>query len=384
MLTRRVALAGVTVGTMCLFGRAIRGHAESSQPSALEGLNSLALSKGFVSGCASSTFQLRDLGLAPTLLHEAGMIVPEFEMKRGALEPKPGQYDFDRIDAFLAFARQHQIAARGHTLVWHKANPPWLNETLQWSPKEAILTDYIAAVLGRYRGQVHSWDVVNEALLPSEGRQNLRETLWLKAFGPDYIDIAYHAARAVSPDALLVYNDQGCEAGDSEGNRFRAATLKFLECAKARGVPIDAYGMQGHLQAFGPRVDQRKLRDFLQQLEALNLRILVTEHDVDDSGGPLDIAVRDRAVADASRRFLDVVLDSRATIAVLTWGLSDRYLDPPGWQDVLKGYSPRILPLDADFKRKPMWNAMAASFRSARDKRPSTATSAAVNGSSGH
>jgi endo-1,4-beta-xylanase len=112
-------------------------------------------------------------------------------------------------------------------------------------------------------------------------------------------------------------------------------------------------GLQGHLGLQGPQVDQRNLRDFLAHVQAMGLRILVTEHDVDDSGGSPDIAIRDQAVADASRRFLDVALDNRATIAVLSWGLSDRYLDRPDW---------RRLPLDSNLKRKPMWRAMSAAF----------------------
>src|SRR5205085_4154043 len=140
-------------------------------------------------------------------------------------------------------------------------------------------------------------------------------------------------------------------------DRFRAATLDFLEHALARGVPIGALGLQGHLAAFGTPVDQKKLAAFLGNVKSLGLRILVTEHDVDDSGGPADTASRDRAVADASRRFLDVVLDAHP-IAVLTWGLSDRFLDPPGWRAELAGYRPRMLPLDRDFRRKPLWTAM--------------------------
>jgi endo-1,4-beta-xylanase len=120
--------------------------------------------------------------------------------------------------------------------------------------------------------------------------------------------------------------------------------------------------MQGHLSAFGTQVDQKKLAAFLGAVRQMGLKILVTEHDVDDSGGPSDIAARDRAVADASRRFLDVMLDNPATIAVVTWGLSDRFLDPPGWRDRLAGRYPRMLPLDRDYNRKPMWQAMAKAF----------------------
>jgi endo-1,4-beta-xylanase len=121
--------------------------------------------------------------------------------------------------------------------------------------------------------------------------------------------------------------------------------------------------MQGHLSAFGPQVNQKKLAAFLQSVRSMGLKVLITEHDVDDSGGPSDIALRDRAVADASRRFLDVMLDNPATTAVLTWGLSDRFLDPPAWRDRLAGRYPRMLPLDRGYARKPMWRAIAEAFR---------------------
>jgi endo-1,4-beta-xylanase len=143
---------------------------------------------------------------------------------------------------------------------------------------------------------------------------------------------------------------------------MRAITLDFLEGALARKVPIGAYGMQGHLAGFGPPLDQRKLRSFLESLKAMGLHVLITEHDVYDTGGPLDTATRDRAVADASARFMDVVLDRRMVDTVLTWGLSDKFIDPPGWRERLAGYTPRMLPLDSDFQRKPMWTSLAASF----------------------
>lgn len=360
MLTRRAVLAPIVLGAASFAARPF----PSSGPNTFKhGLGTMAASRGRLYGCATSTYQLRDSDFVRALEREATILVAEYEMKRAALQPEPGDYDFTAADALLHFARAHGMAFRGHTLVWHKANPPWLPDALS-TRNENLLTGYIQAVAGHYRGQMHSWDVVNEAIAPGAAG-NLRETLWLKAFGPNYIDLAFHAARAADPNALLVYNDQGCEAGGANNDRFRAATLDFLERAKARGVPIDAYGMQGHLQAFGTAVDQRKLRDFLERLKALDLRILITEHDVDDSGGPSDIAVRDRAVADASRRFLDVALDNSAVGAVLTWGLSDRFLDFAGWHAMLKGYTPRMLPLDGAFARKPLWNAIAAAFLSA-------------------
>jgi len=333
--------------------------------SAPTGLRDIAARRGIIYGCAAATYELKDAAFAKVLAQEAGILSAEYEMKRAALEPARGQYDFSGGDQLLAFARRNAMAFRGHTLVWHHSNPPWLIEALERSGPESLLTDYIADILHHYKGKVRSWDVVNEVIEPGDGRPDgLRNTLWLKRFGRDYIDMAFHAARQADPHALLVYNDWGCEWGAPQNDRFRAATLEFLGNALARGVPIQALGMQGHLSAFGTQVDQKKLASFLEAVRAMGLKILVTEHDVDDSGGPSDVAVRDRAVADASRRFLDVMLDNPATTSVLTWGLSDRFLDQPGWRDRLAGRYPRKLPLDSDYHRKPMWHAMAKSLRS--------------------
>jgi endo-1,4-beta-xylanase len=313
----------------------LRGSIGSDEP-----LRVTAARRGILYGAATSTDQLRDADFAAALVREAAIIVPEYEMKRGVIEAVRGRYDFSAMDILAGFAKRHGLKLRGHPLVWHKRNPDWLTD-----PGETELTGYISALVSRYR--LPSWDVVNEAILPGEPG-NLRPTVWLKRFGPSYIDLAFHAARAGDPGAMLVYNDWGCELFD----RFRAATLDFLEKAKARGVPIDALGLQGHLGLSGMPVDQAKLRAFLERVKAMGLRILVTEHDIDDDGGPSDIALRDRAVADASRRFLDVVMGFDPA-AVLTWGLTDRYLDKPDW---------RRLPLDAALNRKPMWQALSRAF----------------------
>jgi endo-1,4-beta-xylanase len=357
MITRRLFLEQLASASATT---ALRPSLATQQD---RGLCDIAARRGTVYGCAAATYELKDQGFSAVLAREAGMLSAEYEMKRAALEPTRGAYDFSGGDRLLAFARARDMEFRGHTLVWHHSNPPWLEEALQSADAETLLTNYIAAVAGHYKGRVTSWDVVNEVLQPSDGRRDgLRNSFWLKRFGPGYIDTAFHAARQADPQAMLVYNDWGCELGARENDRFRAATLDFLSSALARGVPIQALGMQGHLSAFGTQVDQKKLAAFLGAVRQMGLKILVTEHDVDDSGGPSDIAARDRAVADASRRFLDVMLDNPATIAVVTWGLSDRFLDPPGWRDRLAGRYPRMLPLDRDYNRKPMWQAMAKAF----------------------
>lgn len=314
-------------------------------------------------GAATSNYQLKDTAFRAAFLRDAALIVPEYEMKRSAMERERGQIDFQPCDDLLAFAQAHDIAMRGHTLVWHRANPDWLEDAVTTTRDESLITDYVSQITTHYRGRLTSLDVVNEAIAPPDGRKDgLRNSFWLKAFGPSYIDMAYHAARQAAPDMMLVYNDWGCELGAPENDRFRAVTLNFLEQALARGVPIDAYGMQGHLSAFSTQIDQRKLRAFCDAITALGLKLIVTEHDVDDSGGPSDVSVRDHAVAQTSARFLDAVLDCTALDTVLTWGLSDKFIDPPGWKARLAGYWPRKLPRDSDMAKTQMWRAMAETF----------------------
>jgi endo-1,4-beta-xylanase len=357
MTSRRAFLASCTGAA--LFSASSRGESHEAASDRTR-LGAVAERKGVLFGCATSNYQIADASFAEALAQDARILVAEYEMKRKALESERGTFDFSASDALLAYARRHDMQLRGHTLCWHAANPPWLADAVESTRDESLLTGYIARVAGRYSGRIHSWDVVNEALLPQGGRSDaLRDTLWLRAFGPSYVDLAFHAARAADPKALLVYNDWGCEAGPND--RFRSATLEFLNGALSRGVPIGALGLQGHLTAFGPAVDQSKLRKFLDEVKAMGLKLLVTELDVDDHGGPDDVAARDRAAADSARRFIDVILDAGA-VAALTWGLTDRFLDPVPLSEQFLGREPRKLPLDADLRRKPMWWALEQAF----------------------
>ncbi len=355
MITRR--------GLLAAGAAAIAAPAQAGDFRTLRGL---AAAKGFVFGTAAASYELKDGDFPPVLLSQVAQIVPEYEMKRGALEPRPGHYDFRVLDTLFGFATRNGLSLRGHPLVWYTANPAWLEDALAARRDETLLTGHIRSVLGRYK--LAAVDVVNEALMPpSSSQRGFRPSLWLTAFGPEYLDIAFHAARAAAPATRLVYNDFGCEQGGPGNDRFRADTLTLLDGLLARRVPIDALGLQAHLTAFSNPVDQRKLRTFLEEVRARGLALQVTELDVDDSGGPSDIARRDGAVADTARRFLDVVLDNPVLESVLTWNLSDRYVDPPDeWRLKLAGFRYRKTPYDAAMRKKPLWDALARAFSGRR------------------
>ncbi len=362
MITRRGALA---LGAAALIAPARAAAEEEFVP-----LRTLAAAKGILFGSAAATYELKDADFAALLPREAAIMVPEYEMKRDLVEPRPGVYDVSACDALMDFAQAHGMRMRGHPLVWHWANPAWLEAAVRTRRDPRLITDYVSRLVGRYRGRMQSYDVVNEALVPpDQGASGWRPCFWLEAFGPSYLDLAFHAAQEADPNALLAYNDFGCEDGAPANDRFRAHTLELLDGLLKRNVPVQALGLQGHLSAFGPKVDQRKLRAFLAEVEARGLLILITELDVDDEGGPGDVATRDRAVADEARRFLDVALDNPATRAVLTWSLSDRYLDPPeSWRLRLSGWRDRRVPYDSELRPKPLRTALAQAFRAARQR----------------
>ena len=364
MITRRAVLGG---------GAAVCATAAAAQPRqsfTADGgtsLRDLAMSRGLLFGAANNNYWLADADFAAAFARDCAILVPEYELKRDLTEPEQGRYDFSASDQLRTFARQHRMVFRGHPLVWYASNPPWLEARVAAAADESIFRDYIAAAVSHYRGGMHSWDVVNEAIEPKDGRADgLRDSFWVKRFGPSYIDHAFRAAHAADPGALLVYNDYGLEEDGPAYDTRRRATLGLLEGLVSRGVPVGALGLQGHLSAFGHAIDQKKLAAFLHEVHGMGLHILVTEHDVDDSGGPMDAEARDTAVADMSRRFLDVALDNPATIALLTWGLSDRFLQYDGTRDrVLRGV-PRGLPLDADMQPTPMHAAIMQALAGAR------------------
>lgn len=365
MISRRAALGGslAALGGAAMAAELFRPSLNDEGPS----LRGLAAAKGLVFGAATANYQLRSPDFAFAYLRDCAMLVPEYELKRDLTEPELEHYDYSDADKLLAFSRQHGLLMRGHPLVWYASNPPWLEPAVANAKDEAIFTGYIHRTAKHYAGRLHSWDVVNEAIEPEEGRADgLRDTFWLKKFGPAYIDRAFVVAREADPTVLLVYNEYGLEEDGPKHDARRRATLKLLEGLIARGAPVGALGLQGHLAAFGQSINQKKLAAFLNEVRAMGLRLLITEHDVDDSGGAVDFTTRDRAVADMSRRFLDVALDNPATMALLTWGLTDRFLTPEGMRNKLLRGTPRMLPLDGVLQPVAMRAAIAQALAGAR------------------
>ncbi|HYW21781.1 MAG TPA: endo-1,4-beta-xylanase [Nodularia sp. (in: cyanobacteria)] len=329
-------------------------------------LKQRAARKGLIYGADCGNLNLQSAPvLQKAVVRECAMLVLGF-LKWDMLRPTADSFDFTRGDWYANFAQKNRMLLRGHTLVWHDALPQWFENTVNEQNAEEFLQQHIQQVVGHYAGKMHSWDVVNEAINVQDGLPNgLRKTPWLSFLGEDYIEKAFRLAAQVDPRALLVYNDYGLEYDTPEQEAKRNAVLQLLERLKSKGTPVHAFGMQSHLSGDETRFNPDKLRSFLRDVASLGLKIMITELDVIDKNLPLDIAVRDRIVASVYEDYLSVVLDEKAVIAVLNWGLSDRYT----WLSTFHPRSDqapvRPLPLDDQMQRKLAWNAMSRAFDNA-------------------
>ena len=222
-------------------------------------------------------------------------ISPENVMKWALIHPNPvtNAYDFGPADAYVAFGEQHHMFIVGHTLVWHNQTPRWVFQdengralsATNAADRELLLQrmhDHIQTVVGRYKGRIQVWDVVNEALNDSSSMNDTnllrRQSPWVRILGVDFIVKAFQYAHEADPDAILRYNDYSIE---NPAKRERLITLiKYLQ---SQHVPVMAIGSQTHANLSWPTFE---LEDsFLTEVSGLGLPVHITELDVNGSQG---------------------------------------------------------------------------------------------------
>lgn len=384
LLTRRAAMAGLAAMPLASCAGAAGGVRAPAPADGAASLDAIAGRKGRRFGSAIAAGNpagptVQNAAYAALVKSECGLVVAENEMKWQALRPGPEAFDFARADAIVAWARHEGLEVRGHTLLWHRPQwfPAWLNSyDFGASPAreaERLLTTHIRTVAGRYRDTIASWDVVNEAI--DHDARGLMKTSLSRALGSaeDTIDLAFRTARDVLPGAQLVYNDY--MSWEPQHRDHCTDVLRLLEALKKRGTPVDALGIQSHIEIMaidpatgvGPYAE-REWRAFLDEVTGMGLRLLVTEFDVKDRALPSDIAVRDAKVADYARRYMDVMLDYGAHLDdIVAWGMVDRfnwlqYFGPAKRAD---GLPVRGTPYDDDYRAKPLREAMAGALAAA-------------------
>jgi endo-1,4-beta-xylanase len=341
-----------------------RAWAQKTGFTAADSLRAHATPRGLLVGCAVVPELLSNNSqYAGLVAGQCSILVPENALKWQALRPAPDKFDFHGADAILAFAQAHDQRVRGHNLCWHEALPSWFAATVTKDNAQQLLTEHIRTVAGRYAGKLQSWDVVNEAIDPKSGRpDNLRNSPWLEMIGPGYLDIAFRTARQADPTVLLTYNDYSIELDTPDQTGKRDAVMALVRGMKARGVPIDAVGVQSHLDA-SAGLPGAGLQKFVRDLHAMGLQVFVTELDVNDRKLTSSVEERDLAVAGIYRNYLAMMLAEPNVNVALTWGITDRFtwLRGPKYGRA-DGQPTRPLPFDADYNPTPVFFAERAAI----------------------
>ena len=372
MTTRREiiqALAGAALlPAVAPFARA--------QGPAGETLKDVAARKGMRFGTAISAGrnQFGDAAYRGLVERECNLIVLENEMKWQALEPAPGKPNFGPADDVIAWAKDKGIAVRGHNLFWQaeKWVPAWVAKQ-NFGPQpatavEQLMRTHVSTVCGHFGKTIKSWDVVNEAVDPADGK--LRQNALTKPLGAvEQIDLAFRLAKEYAPQAQLVYNDY--MRGDAGSAKHRAGVLALLADFKKRGTPVDALGLQSHIGSWDEtdkgRSDLVEWRKFLDDVSGMGYDLLITELDVNDRRLPAATPARDAGVAAATRDFLDVTLAYPRLRDILVWGLADNISWLQTWDEApRKDKLPmRPTPFDAQLKAKPMKQAIIDAIKAA-------------------
>jgi endo-1,4-beta-xylanase len=308
--------------------------------------------------------------------------VAENCMKSGPIHPEENRYDFSAADQFVDYCERNGLVAIGHCLVWHSQAPGWLFYTADGqlvSRDELIrrIQQHIKTVVGRYKGRIHGWDVVNEAI---EDDGTLRKSLFYQIIGEDFIDIAFQAAHEADPEAELYYNDYSMSLPAK-----RDAACRLVQRLKAKGLRIDGVGMQSHLG-----LDYPDLNEYERSIEAIaqsGVKVMITELDVNVLPSPQsfngaevsqDFEYQQRLnpypdglpadkAAEFQQRYLDlfaIYLRHHTQISrVNLWGISDADSWLNGWP--VKGRTNYPLLFDRQYQPKPVIDKIIQLFSTA-------------------
>ena len=208
------------------------------------------------------------------------VVTPENCMKATRVQAEEGKFDFSGADQYMDLAQEHGLEVVGHNLIWSRpgTTPSWFFKEAGGEPvsRERLLErlrTHIHAVVGRYKGRIPSWDVVNEALADSDD-EYLRRNEWMDVLGEEFIVKAYQYAREADPDALLIYNDYRC---DQPGKLKKL--VRLIQSVKEQGGPIDVLGLQAHYE-YG-MIPYEGIEHALQEMRKLGVRVVFSELDMD-------------------------------------------------------------------------------------------------------
>ena len=313
-----------------------------------------------------------DTALLATLRRNCQLLVPEYHGQWSAVEWRRGDPWYGNYDAITAFAQAHDMAVRGHALIWEQMTPDWARHEMADQKDWRTIERHFATLLPRYRDAIGEWVVVNEMIDTEGGDRDFRRNSFQRAYGNGYVQRALETAHALDPDARLMINDFSLYHDNPVDEARRGAMLRLVERLKANGTPLHLVGLQGHIELAKGPIAQPRLARFLAELAGMGVDLAITELDVLEEDRALPVEERDRRVADATTALLDVAMDQPAMRSVVTWGLTDRdswLQDRTGATKAAQTCSPidydglnRGLPFDGAFESKPMHAALRSAL----------------------
>lgn len=314
----------------------------------------------FPIGVAVTPALLRDSGQRSLILLNFNSLTAENAMKMESLHPEMNHYSWRDADEIVEFAQRHKLKLRGHTLCWHNQSPRWIfyDEHGKLVTKDVLLErlrEHIQTVVGRYKGKIYAWDVVNEAISdnPSE---YLRNSLWYQICGEDFIAKAFEYAHEADPKAVLFYNDY-----NTEEPAKRAKIVKLLKRLVSAGVPVQAMGLQGHWDIMQPTEDL--LSSAISEYANLGLKIQITELDIsvypngDTGKRGFTAELENRQAGQYGNLFKTFRKFNKYITGVTFWNLSDR----SSWLDNFPVRGRKNYPLlfdEALNPKKAYWNVV--------------------------
>jgi len=320
----------------------VLGAAAAAVPAAAAGtpLRQLAEAKGKYFGTALVVSNLSNSTLTGVAGTQFDMVTPGNEMKWDTTEPSNGSFNFGPGDQIVSFAKAHNQRVRGHNLVWHSQLPSWVS-SLPLNQVQAAMETHITTEVNHYKGQVYSWDVVNE---PFNDDGTFRTDVFFNAMGSGYIADAIRTAHAADPNAKLYLNDYNIEGENAKSN----AMYSLVQSLLAQGVPIGGVGLESHF-ILG-QVPSSMLAN-MQRFAALGVDVAVTELD-DRILLPATSANLAQQATDYSTVVSDCLQVSRC-VGVTQWGVGDADSWIPGF---FSGYGAATM-YDQNYQPKPAYTA---------------------------
>ncbi len=334
-------------------------------------------------GAAASADDLRDPKFVALYLRHFNAITAHADMMPARLVDDNRHYNFERADAVARFAQEHDLRFYGHMLLWQHLSRDWLFQDHEGRPlsrAQALdnLKGYIDTVVGRYRGKVKSWDVVNEAISDDDG-EYLRDVPARRAIGDDFVVKAFELAHKADPEAELYYNDYNIELPDK-----RAKTLRLLHEIRAAGGRIDAVGIQGHWMLDENSPAPSVISEAIREFHAAGFKVMITELDVDvlprttsganlqsveEGPNPYPHGLPDEVQRQLARRYgeiFDAILEPGVVTMITFWGTHDGH----SWLNdfPVKRRTNYPLLFDRAFNPKPAFQAVVESLERSKER----------------